>query len=455
MLTEETRKERISHMMSLAKVYRGWTSTQLAAALGREPTRAVPATGNPKLDLLERLADALDWETGEVAESLVSDDPTGEGSPTAVGSGLATRAGGPDRAVTAACADIDAMSFPELDVGAQRSHRSGSYAEMQSIALRMRQLANTGRERAIAANRLAGAYDGLGRYTRVLTCVREALSEEEIGDDLRLMLMVNLANANYTLWNLQESAAVSRGLLAEFESEPPRGRLERVARAFCLSISGHSQRRILARCDSEREARRRALEAERDLVAAERQYAELASEFDDAQYLGLANTARGGALEARVAAGLVPAEDAIEEIVSRLEHAIDVAAHGVPHLLESWGWWSVFGANIAMRADRDAARAAGACDAERGDLEQAIAICTNKAAEIAEHLDLWPMRERAFTLEWFRRQQVVRTRPEELATWTLDTDDVRVLVGTMGRFPLFRPMGWAILHHAEIIESVA
>jgi hypothetical protein len=108
-----------------------------------------------------------------------------------------------------------------------------------------------------------------------------------------------------------------------------------------------------------------------------------------------------------------------------------------------------------MRADRDAARAAGACDAERGDLEQAIAICTNKAAEIAEHLDLWPMRERAFTLEWFRRQQVVRTRPEELATWTLDTDDVRVLVGTMGRFPLFRPMGWAILHHAEIIESVA
>jgi hypothetical protein len=250
MLTEETRKERISHMMSLAKVYRGWTSTQLAAALGREPTRAVPATGNPKLDLLERLADALDWETGEVAESLVSDDPSGEGSPTAVGSGLATRAGGPDRAVTAACADIDAMSFPELDVGAQRSHRSGSYAEMQSIALRMRQLANTGRERAIAANRLAGAYDGLGRYTRVLTCVREALSEEEIGDDLRLMLMVNLANANYTLWNLQESAAVSRGLLAEFESEPPRGRLERVARAFCLSISGHSQRRILARCDS-------------------------------------------------------------------------------------------------------------------------------------------------------------------------------------------------------------
>ena len=458
MLTEQTRKERITHMMSLAKVYRGWTSTQLAAALGREPTRAVPATGNPKLDLLERLADALDWETGEVAESLVSDDPSGEGSPPVEGVGIIARTGCEARPVAAArasCADLEAMSFHELDVAAQRAHRSGAYAEMQAVALRMRQLANTGRERAIAANRLAGAYDGCGRYTRVLACVREALSEEEIGDDLRLMLMVNLANANYTLWNLQESAAVSRGLIAEFESDPPRGRLERVARAFCLSISGHSQRRILARCESDRETRRRALEAERDLVAAERQYAELAGEFDDAQYLGLANTARGGALEARVAAGLVPAEDAIEEIVSRLEHAIDVAGHGVPHLLESWGWWSVFGANIAMRADREAARAAGACGAERSDLDRAIAICTNKAAEIAEHLDLWPMRERAFTLEWFRRQQVVRTRPEELATWTLDADDVRVLVGTMGRFPLFRPMGWAILHHAEIIESVA
>jgi hypothetical protein len=60
MLTDEARKERIGRMMALAKVYRGWTGTQLATALGREPSRAVPLTGNPKLDLIERLADALE-----------------------------------------------------------------------------------------------------------------------------------------------------------------------------------------------------------------------------------------------------------------------------------------------------------------------------------------------------------------------------------------------------------
>ena len=35
MLTEDARKRRLGRMMALAKVDRGWTGTQLAAALGR------------------------------------------------------------------------------------------------------------------------------------------------------------------------------------------------------------------------------------------------------------------------------------------------------------------------------------------------------------------------------------------------------------------------------------
>ena len=65
------------------------------------------------------------------------------------------------------------------------------------------------------------------------------------------------------------------------------------------------------------------------------------------------------------------------------------------------------------------------------------------------------MRERAFTLEWFRRQTIGRFDPAECAAWTLDSDDVRVLVGTMGRFPLFRATGWAILDRAVIAGSGA
>jgi len=431
MLTEETRRERIGQMLALAKVYRGWTGTQLAAALGREPSRAVPATGNPKLDLMERLAAALEWETGEVAESLV--DPESDGG------------GG----------ELEDIPFAELDARAQQAHRAGDFAAMEGVARAMRRIAASSHERAVAANRLAGVYDGLGRYPRVLRCVQEGLAEERIGGDLRLMLVVNLANAHYSLWNLHESHAISNGLVERFESDPPRGRLQHVALAFSHAIRGHSRRRMLGRCSSEHEAADVAIAAERDLSCAEEHYARLAQQHDDVQYLCLANTARGGVIEAQVAAGRRSPEDALDEIVARLDDAIDLAAPRTPHLVESWGWWSVFGANIAMRAGGWRADGAALAADEGERFEQAIAICTNKAAEIADHLDHWPMRERAFTIEWFRREHVVRANCDEAVAWTLDSDDVRVLVGTMGRFPLFRPTGWKILEHASVAESAA
>ena len=42
--------------------------TELAAALGRDPTKLVPGSGNPKLDLVVHLAEALDWSIGDVSE---------------------------------------------------------------------------------------------------------------------------------------------------------------------------------------------------------------------------------------------------------------------------------------------------------------------------------------------------------------------------------------------------
>jgi hypothetical protein len=431
MLTDEARKERIGRMMALAKVYRGWTGTQLATALGREPSRAVPLTGNPKLDLIERLADALEWETGEVAESLTDPDASAR-----------------DEA-------FDGCDFAELDELAQAAHRAGDFHQMEGVSRAMRRVAGTAHERAVAANRLAGVYDGFGRYPRVLRCVQEGLAEERIRPDLHLMLVVNLANAHYSLWNLHESQSISSGIVERFGQSPPRGRLQRVAYAFGLAVRGHSRRRALGRCVSHDELVQMADDAGRDLAEAERLYADLAQEYDDPQYLGLANTAKGGLIEAKVAAGRLDAEDGISEIVTRLDDAIDLAAPATPHLLESWGWWSVFGANIAMRAGQcpdDEHRWIGS---ERSDFEQAIAICTNKAAEIADHLNLWPLRERAFTLEWFRRQRVGHSPSDEGLTWTLDAEDVRVLVGTMGRFPLFRPTGWAILERAVVTEAAA
>jgi len=421
------RKERLERLVALARAYRGWNLSELAEAIGRDPKRAIPMSGNPKLDLVARLAGALDWEVGEVASSLL--DGTEE-APSDAGEEESRRV----------------PAFEELDRQAQIAHRAGDCALMERIALALRGAARTPRERAIAANRLAGAYDGLGRYPRVLECVRAGLAEGPIGPDVRLMLTVNLANASYTLWSLEEARAVSGSIVDRFAITPPSGRLERVAEAFSRAIRGHALRRMVAQREDPEEIQAMARASIEDLSAAAERYDALAAEFDDPQYAGLANTARGGLIEMRAADGSLGADEALGTIVEALDAAVDVEEPASPHLLESWGWWSTFGANVALRAtDRRSAEP---------EIDRTIAICTNKASEIAEELDHWPMRERAFSLEWLRRQSLVGATCEPRPDWMLDTDDVRVLVGTMGRFPLFRETGWRILDSAVIADDV-
>lgn len=434
MANEELRRRRVARMVGLARVYRGWSATELGEALGRTATKAAPRSGNPKLDLVARLAQALDWDLGPVAESLWEIDPSIEF----------------DAALVVEPAERCARVVL-LDQDAQRLHRAGEFESMADVAREMRAFASSAAERAAAANRLAGAFDGLGRFPKVLAAVQEGLAEQGIGRDLRTMLTVNLANAHYTLWNLHEARAVAASVLERAAIAPAgfrASRIGRVAEAFAHSIRGHAQRRLLSQCECEAELVHVARAAEADLALAERLFDALHVEFDDAQYAGLARTAGGGAIEARVAAGVLRPRAAIERIADALDGSVDLAAVPDHNRIESWGWWSIFGANIAMRAGGDADGRVR----EASEYERAIAIFTNKASEIAEHLGNWPIHERSFTLEWFRRQRATG-RGEEMPAWTLDGDDLRVLVGTMGRFPMFRAVGFRILEMANIDDD--
>jgi hypothetical protein len=232
----------------------------------------------------------------------------------------------------------------------------------------------------------------------------------------------------------------------------------------------------------------------RELSRAIELYGELAADFGDSQYVGLADAAGGGVLEVRAAVGEIDANDAIAEVVARLERAVEAEEAGIreaPAVREAAGWWSLFGANIAVRAAAreqvgvarrrfggggfgcggSGTRGVGAREDARDDYERTLAICTNKASEVAEELDHWPMRERTFTLEWIRRDRVreeerraarswigergsgsMRQKPSRgCVEWTLDEEDLRNLVGAMGRFPFFRPTGWRILDQAAIL----
>ena len=190
------RRERLSRFVDLARMYRGWSKQELAANLGRDLSKIVPDSGNPKLDLVMALAEALDWQVGDVAR-CVWDQP--EDLPA------------------------DGADFAALDARAIDAHRAGDWRGLLAGGQRLLAAATTPADRARALNRLSGAHDGLGRHARSLECLQEAVALAPLPDGLELMLRVNLVGTHYALWNVSEARAMAREIADRFEQRPPRG----------------------------------------------------------------------------------------------------------------------------------------------------------------------------------------------------------------------------------------
>jgi hypothetical protein len=106
MHTVDDRRERLARLIDLARAYRGWTRVEVARALDRDPGKLLPDSGNPKLDLVVGLAEALDWSIGDVAEDLGA-------SPID---------------------DAPQMDFAALDQCALQCHRAGDWQGMVQAA---------------------------------------------------------------------------------------------------------------------------------------------------------------------------------------------------------------------------------------------------------------------------------------------------------------------------------
>jgi hypothetical protein len=405
------RRDRLSRFVDLARVYRGWSRQELASNLGRDLSKVVPDSGNPKLDLVVALAEALDWSIGDVAQ-CVWDEPMQLPS----------------------CG----LDFAALDAQAMEAHRAGDWRRLVAGGAMLLRAASTPAERARALNRISGGHDGLGRHGKSLECIREALSLAPLTPGLELMLRVNLCGAHYSLWHVAEARAAARELVEQFEARAPEGRLERVAQAFALMYRGQCARRAIAAMPDT--AKRNATEARADLERAGTLFSKLAREFGDDSYGGVANTCRGALMEVDCALGTLDPVDAVATITEALGGVEDPQLAPPGDWLESYGWWCIFGCNIAVRYLQDP------------QFHRAMAIFTNKAVEIADRLDNWSLRERAFSLEQARRDRLQKSTGFD-AEWVLDEDEVRTITGTMGRFPSFRETGWKILTEARIVGS--
>ena len=410
---DQARAEVQERLLDLAGVYRSLNRKELAAALRREGSKLAPSNGNPKLDYLVSLAEVLDWPVGDVAEAIW-------------GGGMTQPEPAPG------------VSFEGFDVEAKEAHRKGDYERMCELAERMSAVASTADDRALAALRQAGGWDGRGRYARQLEAVRGGLQEGPISADLRLLLQVNLANAHYSLGYLFEARALASELIEKLGHNPPASRSSRAARSFAYYVYGNSCRQLV---DQQPESTIEcAGAAHKALCTSFDLYTALAREFDHDPWRGIANTCRGGIIEAEAALGERTPAAAIAEINDGLAVAFEGDDRLVGDPLESYGWWCIFGCNIAFRHFRGRER--------RSRMSGFI----RRGYEIADRLSNWSMRERLFTMEFIQRQEL-----NELAgfpvEWTIDEENVKVLVGTMGRFPSFRSTGWRILQTATTLGT--
>ncbi|MEQ8850627.1 MAG: hypothetical protein RIB32_02470 [Phycisphaerales bacterium] len=411
----QERRERLHRLIDLARASRGWSRARLARALHRDPTKLYPESGNPKLDFLMNLADVLEWSVGDVADAVW-------------GKGMAELI----------AAEPKDRTFIQVDDEALAAYDHGQHERMAELAREMYAIARDADGRALACIREAGAWDGLGRYPKALDAIQRGLNETGISVRYRLILQANLANAQYTLWQLTPALGTAQ-VLADWYASNPADETESEKRlAFVQYVRGNIRRRLMA--IEPESAPQHCGAGMADLTAAQATYERLAAELDDQTLGGIANTCRGGLLELRVENGDLAASEAVDTIISGLDAVVNIEEMGSGDWLESYGWWSIFGSNIALR------------HLEGRRLQQSLAILTNKALEIADRLDNWALRERVFTMQYALHQRMVDSTGFDLP-FTIDDEDRTLIAGAMGRFPSFRSIGWQILETARVVES--
>lgn len=414
MIHEQARTNVQERLLDLAGVYRKLNRKELAHALGRDGSKLAPSNGNPKLDYLVALADILDWPIGDVAEVIW---------------------GAPGRPVRPESGD----DFEQLDAAAREAHSAGDYQRMCDLAQRMRAASQTPDQRALAALREAGSWDGRGRYMRQLEVVRRGLQEGAISADLRLLLQSNLANAHYTLGSLFEARALAGDLIGRLQEHPPATRRTRASQAFAYYVYGNACREMAAQAHASGGGADEAGAAHGALQRSIELYTELADEFDHEPWRGIANTCRGGLVEVEVAVGCRSASEALAQISEEVESGVGGGNAPLGDRLESYGWWCIFGCNIALS------------HLDGREQQQYMTALITRGNDVASRLNNWSMRERLFTMEYLQRRQL-----DDLAGfpvgWAIDEENIRLLVGTMGRFPSFRCTGWQILQSTATIK---
>ena len=416
---EDDQRERISKVLDLARVYRGCRVETLARHLGRDPTRLITESGNPKVDFIAGLAQSLEWPIEHVIRAIRGPHAFCRSQRNPV------------------LHSIDTAEYHTLNEQAIAAHRSGEWEHMLTLGNAMIASSRTPDECALGHSCVSCAHDGMGRYGNAIKSVQQGLSTHGTSQLTRFILKANLANAHYVLWHLVEAHAISNELIQQLGTAQQKTRVERAIEALAFYVRGNSIRRMISDKPDIRPAT--LARAKSDLTMACNTYIKLSDEFGDDSYRGIANTCAGAVLEIDAASEECDTLDALTHIEAGVTEALRIPTALSGDHLESWGWWSIFGANIALRH-------LPICDTHQrvAQLHQSLLLA-------AEQNDHWGFRATAFELE-LRRRDLAHEAAIPLPPWTLEPKEMEKLVSLMGRIPAFQPTGWRILTEYRVLD---
>jgi len=468
MIATSPDRRRLEEMVQFAAAYRGWSTRQLGEALQRDPGCLVPNSGTPKIDLIVRLANALDWPVADLLEHLSEPGPMNRSlhreqpialpragttiGPASHRSGRAANEGDAAFAV-----DRDAPTEPRLRSGDGDDDDSGDFC-FASDAERLSEtklflsrgdfdaaieLADDLGEsddpttRVEAQILLAIALDRRGRPMRALAALQRAAQQPHPLPSMQLPLLARLADAYYRTGQSTEARAIATDALAMAADMRARDRTRkpvRFAMGLAHAVRAACSRDLALECNVHPALTRTAHDALDEAAEALREI-----ETPEARGLGL--TVDAGRAAISVVLGQQSITDAIRTAMNHLDDVVDPSVEGDRHRLIGLGWWCVITGAVAIRSMDD-----DDC------LHRTLAILTNKADELASAVDCWALRERVLTLEHDRRCRLAEFAGHD-DPWLLDHDDLRMIIGCMGASPRFRPLGLKILRRGVLIRS--
>jgi hypothetical protein len=418
--TMDERKLRLHALLDLARVSRGWSRAQLARAIGRDPTKVYPDSGNPKADFLVKLAGILEWPVGDLLEAIWGDEiPLGSAPPSSED--------------TATPAEYRAR-YEE----ARAAHAEGEFKRVVDAARAMHAIADTDERRAFACAMEYSGWDGLGRYQQGVDACRRGLRYSGVSITTRNILRADLANAWYSLGDLSPALGTAEMLVAWYDQNPPERSVDRKRVAFVRYLRGNIRRCLTAIEPEFKDDHGKAGLA--DLHAAAALYRELSVELEDASLAGIANTCDGGIIEIETELGLRDPAAAVDHLLRGVEAAREASELIIGDWLESYGWWCIFGGSLAVR------HLAGRAQ------QDAVRRFTAKALAIADRLDNWAMRERVFSTQFLAHRSLADQTGLDIE-FQVDEKHRGHITAAMGRFPAFRPLAWQMLQSARLVDT--